>query len=340
LLRHRAIVNTPRFYALGFGLDSGGVWLNPFPLFHVGGWVCGTLAPAWLRMNQVLPSRIEPGLLLDLVESERVSCAIFVPTMVLDMLNHPDFAAHDLSSLTFINCGSTAVAPELVRRVEREMGCEFTVAFGQTEASGVITQSVASDSAEDKASTIGRPLAHAAVRIVDLATGEVAPVGAVGEICVRGYQVMAGYYQMPDATAAAIDSDGFLHTGDLGTMDARGYLTIAGRIKDMIIRGAENVYPQEVEYRLVEHPAVVSAAVVGVPDERLGESVAAVVTFDPALLPPTAKDLVAWCRETLSTIKVPTCWYATDRLPMTASSKVQKPAVAEGISRGAYSEIV
>ena len=177
--------------------------------------------------------------------------------------------------------------PALVRQVEATLGLTYSISFAQTESSCSITMSGAADSADDRAETLGRPLPETEVRIADLHTGGTAACGAVGEICTRGYLVMRGYLNAPEATSAAIDADGWLHTGDLGSMDERGYLRIAGRIKDMIIRGGENIYPREIEEVLIGHPAVADAAVLGFPDEHYGETVAAAIRRPRRSLPPT-----------------------------------------------------
>jgi fatty-acyl-CoA synthase len=197
--------------------------------------------------------------------------------------------------------------------------------FAQTESSCSITMTRASDTAADRAETLGRPLPQTEVKITDLRTGQVAACGAIGEICTRGYLVMQGYQGDQDATAAAIDGDGWLHTGDLGSMDERGYCRIAGRIKEMIIRGGENIYPREIEAVLLGHPGVTDAAVVGVADRFWGEEVGAVIC-SPA--PPTVAELTELCRGSLARYKVPTRWLFTDTLPLTATGKIRKDVLS------------
>jgi fatty-acyl-CoA synthase len=230
--------------------------------------------------------------------------------------------------------GGSTVPTELVRRIERTLGVQFAIVYGQTEASPVITQTRLTDTPEDKAETIGPPLDHAEVKIVDPDSGEIVPVGTIGEICCRGYQVMDGYFEMPEATAESIDAEGWLHTGDLGTMDERGYCRIEGRLRDMIIRGGENLYPREIEDVLYLHPAVGDAAVVGVPDERFGEEVAAVIRRAPGHESVTSGELRAFVRERLAPQKAPRVWAFTDELPLTASGKVQKFVLRERLASG------
>ena len=201
--------------------------------------------------------------------------------MLIGMLDHPGFAATDLSSVRQLLTGGAVVPPALVGRVEAAFGAPVSIVFAQTEASPVITQTSPQDTAEDRAHTLGRPLPQTEVKITDPASGQTVAPGVIGELCTRGYHVMTGYFRDPDKTAAAIDADGWLHTGDLASMDERGYCQIGGRLKDMIIRGGENIYPREIEQVLFGHPAVADVAVVGVPDATWGEQVAAFVRPAP-----------------------------------------------------------
>ena len=197
--------------------------------------------------------------------------------MLVAMLEHPDFESADLSSLQVLSCGASTVPASLVTTFQERFGATFAILFGQTECSPVATMTVPTDAVSDIAGTIGKPLPHVEVRIADPVTGETVPVGTVGELCTRGYHVMHEYFENPDATAATVDADGWLHTGDLCAMDDRGCCTIEGRLKDMIIRGGENIYPREVEELLFAHPKVGDAAVIGLPDAKWGEEVAAFI---------------------------------------------------------------
>jgi fatty-acyl-CoA synthase len=215
-----------------------------------------------------------------------------------------------------------------VRRIERELGVRFGIVYGQTEASPVITQTRLDDAIEDKAETVGQPLPQVEVDVIDAATGEVVPIGAVGELCARGYQVMTGYYEMPDKTTETIDADGWLHTGDLATMDERGYLRIVGRLRDMIIRGGENIYPREIEDVLFTHPGVAEAAVVGIPDPKWGEVVGAFIR--PVVgAEPTEQDLFTHVRAHLAPHKTPTIWRLVEAYPLTPSGKIKKYELVE-----------
>jgi fatty-acyl-CoA synthase len=254
--------------------------------------------------------------------------------MLTALLDHPDLATRDLSSLQTVMSGAAPVPAALVRRVREALGCRVTIVFGQTELHGVISQTRLDDTPEDQSHTIGRPLPRVEVKIADIDTGEVLPVGRQGEICARGYQTMLGYFGMPEQTAAALESDGWLHTGDLGTMDERGYLTITGRLKDMIIRGGENIYPREIEDVLSAHPAVSEVAVLGLADEKWGERVAAVVRPADPGIPPAPEALRAYCREHLAAYKAPVAWFFVSEYPVTPSGKIQKFRLREDIEAG------
>jgi fatty-acyl-CoA synthase len=206
----------------------------------------------------------DPALQLELIEAERGTLLIGAPTMLIAMLEHPDFA-RDLSSVRSAVCGAATAVPELVRRVEAALNIPLSIMFGQTEAA-CITQTRLDDTPEDRANSLGQALPRTEVKIVDPASGEAVRCGVVGELCTRGYHVMHGYFDNLEGTAAAIDAEGWLRTGDLCSMDERGYCYIEGRLKDMIIRGGENIYPREIEHLLCTHPAVADVAVVGVPD--------------------------------------------------------------------------
>ena len=309
------------------------VWFNAMPMFHTGGCVVNTLGAAAVQGTQVLQLAWDPALALDLIERERVQATLLVPTMLIGLMDHPDFASRDLSSLSTVLAGGALVPADLVRRIEDTLGVTFSIVFGQTECSPVATQTSWDDTVEDKAQTIGRALPHTEVKIADPETHAVMPLGEVGEICVRGYCVMHEYYGQPDFTTAAIDDEGWLHTGDLGAMDTRGYSTVEGRLKDMIIRGGENIYPKEIEEVLFAHPEVAEIAVVGVPDDKYGEQVVAFVrrTDDSEI---TSTELTTHCRERLAAFKRPRSWVFVDSFPLTASGKIQKFVLREQYAKG------
>ena len=340
LLTHRGVTNNARlaFQAAGIGPDD--VLVNPMPLFHVGGGLF-TFGAVSVAATHVLMPRFSPALQLELIETHRASVLLGVPTMMIAMLGHHDLAKRDVSSLRRALSGGAVSPPALVRQAEATLGVTYSISFAQTESSCSITMSGSADSADDRAETLGRPLPQTEVRITDLRTGGTAACGAVGEICTRGYLVMRGYLNAPDATAAAIDADGWLRTGDLGSMDERGYLRIAGRIKDMIIRGGENIYPREIEEVLISHPAVADASVLGFPDDHYGETVAAAILVtapgladDDRAADELAAELREFCRAGLAAYKVPIRWLITDAFPLTPSGKIRKDALREQLAAG------
>jgi fatty-acyl-CoA synthase len=219
-----------------------------------------------------------------------------------------------------------------VRRVERSLSVRFSIVFGTTECSPLVTQVKLDDSEQDRAETLGSPMPQTEVQVVDPVTGGPVPFGEPGELCARGYMVMRGYHDAPQATAAAIDAEGWYHTGDLASLDSRGYLRIEGRIKDMIIRGGENIYPREIEDVLFDHPAIAEVAVIGVPDPQWGEVVAAFIRVTPGQSAPDAGELRAYCRERLAPYKTPVRWELVDAFPLTASGKIQKFKLRESLT--------
>jgi fatty-acyl-CoA synthase len=336
VLTHRGLTNNARlaFEAVGVGPDD--VEINPMPMFHVGGSALFTLGPVQAGAAQVLMPRFSPALELELIETYRVSLLCGVPTMFLALLGHPDLAKRDVSALRRVITGGAVSPPPLAHRVEAALGVSYSIGFAQTEAGCVISIGSPADPAADRAETVGRPLPQTEARIVSLRTGETAACGETGEICARGYQVMRGYLNDTASTAAAVDGEGWLHTGDLGAMDDRGYLRIAGRLKEMIIRGGENIYPREIEEVLIGHPAVADASVLGVPHDYYGEVVGAAVrlaaTPEGSTDAAVADELAAYCRARLAPEKVPARWLVTDAFPMTASGKIRKDVLRDQLT--------
>jgi fatty-acyl-CoA synthase len=240
VLHHRGITNNARFWTEILLGGPGDVWVNPMPLFHTAGCVLLTLGPIQHGFTQVLPPGFDPGLVLHLIESERGTLLGGVPTMLLAQLEHPDFPGRDLSTVRCAMAGGATVPPAVVRRVESALDVPLSIVYAQTEASPSITQTRLDDSPTDRAETLGRPHPQVEVRIADPRTGETVPAGTVGAILTRGYHVMSGYFDDVAATAAAIDAGGWLRTGDLGSMDERGYCRIEGRLTEMIVRGGES----------------------------------------------------------------------------------------------------
>jgi acyl-CoA synthetase (AMP-forming)/AMP-acid ligase II len=341
MLHHKGLVNEASFVAERSGFGDGGVYVNAMPMFHIGGGAVTSFG-AWAKRGTfvILPG-FEPGLVLEAFETYRGTHSLLVPTMLITILDHPDRARRDLSSVQTVLSGAAAVPAALVRRTIEQLGCRFSILFGQTETHGVISQTRVTDAPEDQAGTVGQPLPQLEVKIADIGTGEPVPVGAQGEICCRGCQNMLGYYAQEDETAATVDGDGWLHMGDVGDMDERGYLRVTGRIKDMIVRGGMNLYPAEIEGVLTGHPAIETAAVIGVPDDTWGEQVGAVLRVRAGHERPSADELTAFLRRRLAPHKAPVFWAFRDELPMTPSGKVQKFVLREEVVTGrlAFDEV-
>ena len=337
LLHHRGLTNNARFFARLSGLGSGDVYGHAMPFFHTAGCVLATLGSIQAHATHAFLPAFEPGRMLELLERERGTLILGVPTMLIAMLEHPEFGKRDYSSVRTVASGGASVPPEVVRSIESRLGANFCIVYGQTEASPLITQTRPDDAPDDKASTVGQPYPQTEVKIADPTTGEPVAVGAVGELCARGYLVMNEYFDKPEATASAIDADGWLHTGDLGTMDERGYCRITGRLKDMVIRGGENMFPAEIEAVLIEHPAVIEAAVIGVPDRRMGEELAAFVRVAGEL--PDVEKLRAHVRSRLAAPKAPRYWVFLREFPLTGSGKIQKFVLRERWDAGAFAVI-
>ncbi|MDF1693679.1 MAG: AMP-binding protein [Zhongshania sp.] len=333
-LHHFGAVNTSRFVAKRAGFPVGGVWVNAMPMFHIAGTVVTSLGTLAQRGTYVIVPGFEPELILDLFETEKGNVSLLVPTMILAMMESPSFAKRNLSSVTTILTGAADVPKELVYRTKEAFNCNLVILFGQTEVNGVVSQTRVEDSAEDQSSTLGLPLPHAEVCLIDPETGEIQPIGEAGEICVRGYQNMLAYYNAEEATKKTIREDGWLCTGDSGVMDERGYIKITGRLKDMIIRGGMNIYPREIEEVLFNHPAINQASVIGIPDPYWGEVIAAIIIPEKGCEPPNFDVLFSHCRAHLSPHKSPVKWAIVDDFPLTPSGKVQKFALRDLAVKG------
>lgn len=334
MLSHRAMVTNAAYVRDRCGATRGATYATALPLFHTAGCGLAGLGSVHHRATLVLAEAFDPGLLLEAIETYRVEAVGGVPTMLQAMLAHPDNARTDLSSLRVLMSGGDMVPPALVDAWAARCGAAMSAVYGQTELSPVVCQTGPADQRDDVLHTAGRPLPNVEVSIRDPHTESVQDLGAAGEICARGYQNMLGYYGRPEQTARAIDADGWLHTGDLGTMDARGYVTVTGRLKDLIIRGGENIAPAEIEDALATHPAVEQVAVLGIPDPQWGETVAAVLTLRPGAARPTTADLHGFMRSTLAPHKTPTTWLVAEELPRNAMGKLQKFALRERWAKG------
>jgi fatty-acyl-CoA synthase len=333
LLRHGGLTDNAAMFVDVADVRPGDVYVNPMPMFHTAGCVLGALGSIWARATHVPVLAFDPGFVLELIEREGGTSLLGVPTMQIAMLEHPDVATRDLSTLRSSISGGSLVPAELVRRIEATFDVKFCIVYGTTECSPLITMTRYSDTPDDKANTIGQAMPQTEVKIVNPLTGATVAAGEVGELCARGYLVMLGYYENADATAEAIDSDGWYHTGDLASMDERGYCRIEGRLKDMIIRGGENIYPREIEDVLFAHQDISDVAVVGVPDDKFGEQIAAFVRSS-ADRDPTVAELRSYLREHLAPFKTPRYWIFVDEYPLTASGKIQKFVLRERFIKG------
>jgi fatty-acyl-CoA synthase len=303
----------------------------PVPFYHCFGMVMGNLAATSHGACMVIPSpTFDPVATLEAVQAEHCTSLYGVPTMFIAELSAPGFDDYDLSSLrTGIMAGSPCPVEVMKQVIERMSMTEVGICYGMTETSPVSTQTRADDSLDRRVSTVGRVGPHLEVKVVDPATGRTVPRGTPGELCTRGYSVMLGYFEQPDKTAEAIDSAHWMHTGDLAVMDDEGYLAITGRIKDMVIRGGENVYPREIEEFLYTHPDILDAQVIGVPDARYGEELMAWVRLRPGAAALTAESLREFCGGQLAHYKIPRYVHIVDDFPMTVTGKVRKVEMRE-----------
>lgn len=324
-LTHRNILNNGFFIGECMQLTPEDRLCIPVPLYHCFGMVLGNLACVTHGATIVYPNDgFDPLLVLETVQAERCTGLHGVPTMFIAELQHPRFAEFDLSTLrTGIMAGSPCPI-EVMKRVVSDMHLsQITIAYGMTETSPVSCQSSTETPLEKRVATVGQVQPHLQVKIVHPETGEVVPVGQSGELCTRGYSVMHGYWGDAEKTREAIDEDGWMHTGDLATMDAEGYVNIVGRIKDMVIRGGENIYPREIEEFLYRHPQVQDVQVVGVPDARYGEELCAWIIAKPGTQP-TEDDIRAFCKGQIAHYKVPRYIRFVPGFPMTVTGKIQK----------------
>jgi fatty-acyl-CoA synthase len=330
-LTHKNIVNNAFFCAQAMALRERDRLCIPVPLYHCFGMVLGNLACIAEGSTMVFPGEgFEPLETLKAVAGERCTALHGVPTMFIAMLDHPRFAEFDLGSL---RTGIMAGAPcpiEVMKRVVAEMHMnEVTIAYGMTETSPVSFQSGTDDPLDRRVSTVGRIHPHVEVKIVD-DEGRTVAVGATGELCTRGYSVMRGYWDDPERTAEAIDAEGWMHTGDLASLDAQGYCNIVGRVKDMLIRGGENIYPAEIEDYLYRHPKVQMVQVFGVPDPRLGEEVCAWIELKPGQSA-TEEEIREFCRGQIAHYKIPRYIRFVTEMPMTVTGKAQKFKMREAM---------
>lgn len=334
VLKHLSMVSNAAYVRRRCGAPFGATYLTALPLFHTAGCGLAGMGSVHERATLVLGEVFDPATLIAAIDEYHVVTFGGVPAMLHAMIGHPAMAEADLSSLQVVMSGGDMVPADLVAAWMRRCGAASSSVYGQTELSPIVCQTAPDDAPDDNLRTAGRPLPNVDVAILEPGGSTVLPIGAEGEICARGYQAMIGYLDQPEATARAIDADGWVRTGDLGRMDDRGYVTVTGRLKNLIIRGGENIHPFEVEETIVSHPAVANATVIGVPDEQWGETVAAVVQLVPGAEAPSVAELKALVRERLSPQKTPAAWFVTEDLPVNAMGKLQRFRLLEQIDAG------
>ncbi|WP_048630839.1 AMP-binding protein [Mycolicibacterium aurum] len=334
-LSHRNILNNGYFCTEQIRLTAGDRLCIPVPFYHCFGMVMGNLGCTTHGATIVIPaSAFDPGQTLAAIEKERCTAVYGVPTMFIAMQNHADFAERDLSSLrTGIMAGAVCPVEVMKRCVEEMNMAEISIAYGMTETSPVSCQTLFDDDLERRTSSIGRVHPHVEIKIVDPDSGDVVERGMPGEFCTRGYSVMLGYWRDEEKTADAVDADGWMHTGDLAVMREDGYCNIVGRIKDLVIRGGENIYPREIEEFLYTHPDIEDAQVVGVPDEKYGEELCAWIRMRPGRAPLDAAAIRAFAQDRLAHYKIPRYVHVVDEFPMTVTGKIRKVEMREVSAR-------
>lgn len=328
MLRHRCVVNNALLMAQRVGVDPETVFVRPSLLYHVGGSVASSLMNVAGGGTIIPMARWSPELAVDLIASEGGTLTGGVPTMMRALLEAAEATGRDVSSLETVILGAAPIPAQLVADLRSSLAIETVTMYGQTESGPTLTMTHRADTPSDTAETVGTALAHTELKVVDRETGSDLSAGEVGELVARSPMLMAGYFDEPERTAAVLDAEGWLRTGDLCSIDERGYVSVVGRTSDMIIRGGANVYPREIEEVLLTHPAISEVAVVGVPHERLGEDVAAFVRFT-AGSDATVADLRQHTENLLARFKVPAQWYRVDEFPLTASGKVQKHVLCD-----------
>ncbi len=332
-LTHYNILNNANQVAAGMRLTERDRLCIPVPMYHCFGMVLGKLACVTRGAAAVFPAEaFEPGAVLETVEAEHCTALHGVPTMFIAELEHPDFARYDLSTLrTGIMAGAPCPVEVMKKVISRMHMSEVLIAYGQTECSPVNHMTLADDPIEKRVETVGRAGPHLEVKILD-ENGEVVDIGERGDICTRGYAVMRGYWEEPERTAETVDADGWLHSGDLGIMDDEGYVQVVGRLKDMIIRGGENIYPREIEEFLFTHPKIQDAKVVGIADEKYGEEVCVWIQLKEGESL-SEDEIRAFCKDHIAYFKVPRYIRLVEEFPMTVTGKVQKFKMREQMEK-------
>ncbi len=328
MLTHYNLINQSHVATTRGDLRATERYVTAMPFFHIAGSLGGIIYATFLGCTLIPLIAFDPVKHLELFEEEKGSFTFAVPTMLVAMLNHPRFAEFDLAGVRSIFTGATPVPVVVMEQIKERIGADCSIVFGMTETCGAVTQSFYTDSFELKAATVGLPIPHTSIKVVNPATGETCRCGESGELWTKGFSNMAGYYNMPDKTAETLDADGWLHSGDLAVMRADGYINIVGRVKDMIIRGGENIYPAEIEAFLMRHPSIAEAQIIGIPDAFMGEEVCALLRLKPGETL-TEDELREHCKANIARHKVPKVFRFVETFPLTASGKVQKFVLRE-----------
>lgn len=332
MITHHSLVNQSHVATTRGNLRDDERYVSSMPLFHVAGCLGAVIYSVYLGCTLIPLVSFDPLKQLELFEKEKGTFTFAVPTMMIAMLNHPRFNEFDLSHLRSIFTGATPVPVAVMEQIKTMIGADCSIVFGMTETTGAVTQSFHNDSFELKAETVGLPQPHTSIKIINPGTGDTVKIGESGELLSKAFSNMRGYYNMPERTAETIDEDGWLHSGDLAVMHENGYINIVGRVKDMIIRGGENIYPAEIEAFLMRHPKIAEAQVIGLPDEFMGEEICALIRLKPAH-DLTTDELIEFCKAGISRHKVPKFIRLVETFPLTASGKVKKFELREIIIR-------
>jgi fatty-acyl-CoA synthase len=332
MITHHALINQSHVATTRGDLRADERYISSMPLFHIAGCLGAVIYSLYLGSTLIQMIAFDPLKHLELFDKERGTFTFAVPTMLIAMLNHPRFSEFDLSSLRNIFTGATPVPVVLMEEIKAKIGADCSIVFGMTETTGAVTQSFHTDSFELKSATVGLPQPHTSIKIVNPYTGETVKVGESGELCSRAFSNMKGYYNMPEKTLETIDADGWLHSGDLAVMRPDGYINIVGRVKDMIIRGGENIYPAEIEAFLMRYAKIAEAQIVGVPDTFMGEEVCAVIRLKSGE-EATEEEILEFCKTGISRHKVPRIVRFVQSFPLTASGKVKKFELRESLIR-------
>ncbi|KKF03558.1 class I adenylate-forming enzyme family protein [Mycolicibacterium obuense] len=339
LLTHRALINVAKLTMENAGIRFGAVCFNPLPLFHTAGCVIATLGPLWVAGVSILCQRFVPRQALSTLRDEGAEVLFYVPTLLAALLDEQRASAEPAPQLDVVMGGAANVPAQLIDGVSTTFGATVLNLYGQTELAPVLSMTRPQDDRDDRLTSVGRPLPQVECKIIDPDTGRTVGVGETGEICARGYQQFVEYLHDPAATARALDAEGFVRTGDLGMLDERGFLSVTGRLKELIIRGGENIAPAEVENAIGSHTDISDVVALGLPDERWGEIVAVACRLRPGAGPELRDDLIAFAKSRLPAYKVPARWFVVDDFPVTPTGKVQRFALRDAAAEQRLREI-